>query len=94
MRILLTCTFLLIVGFGFSQEKAWVFFEDKPVSKSDWQHPERFLSQRALERRAKQNIELDVSDFPVSGEYLGKIRALGFRIHQKIEMAECCECIY
>lgn len=39
--------------------------------------PEEFLSAKAIERRAKQNIKVDESDLPISDEYLKKIENTG-----------------
>lgn len=40
-------------------------------------HPEDYLSLRALERRAFQQIEIDERDLPVSSDYISKIEAAG-----------------
>ena len=42
--------------------------------------PEAFLSQRAIERRIRQRLQLDSTDLPLSKLYLDKIAARGVRI--------------
>ena len=44
-------------------------------------HPEKYLSQRAIQRRLNQNIKIDSLDIPVLQHYLDSIEALGAYIH-------------
>lgn len=41
--------------------------------------PEHFLSERAIERRAKQHLSIDKSDLPVFPDYKNKLMATGVR---------------
>ena len=66
---------LLISAFGFSQEEAWVYFKDKPNSQYYLSNPLQMLSQRALNRRAIQNIPLDLKDVPIHQSYIDQITA-------------------
>ena len=59
----------------FSQEDAWVFLKDKPNSSSYLEAPLSILSQRALDRRARQNIALDSKDVPVNASYYNQIKS-------------------
>ncbi|NOZ47860.1 MAG: S8 family serine peptidase [Chlorobi bacterium] len=43
-------------------------------------NPERFLSQRAIERRTKQNIEIEENDLPISNYYIDSLKKLNLRI--------------
>ena len=66
--------FLLLTSFlSFSQEDAWVYFTDKPDETYYVNNPLEMLSQRALDRRANQNISLDVRDIPVSENYINQV---------------------
>ena len=51
-----------------------VFFKDKNGNSYSVDKPEEFLSSRALQRRNKQNIEISISDLPVSDVYLVAIQ--------------------
>lgn len=51
-----------------------VTLKDKAHSPYSLNHPEQFLSERALTRRANQHLSLDSTDLPVSPEYLSQIR--------------------
>jgi serine protease AprX len=67
---------LLISAFGYSQEEAWVYFKDKPNSQYFLSNPLQMLSQRALNRRAIQNIPLDLKDVPIHQPYIDQITAI------------------
>lgn len=76
MRILLFVLFYIgliinVVGQG----NYWILLEGKG-DLSVYQ-PEEILSSKALERRAKQGIELDFYDYPVNKAYLQDLRQKG-----------------
>lgn len=54
-----------------------VFFKDKNHSSYTLDHPEEFLSEKAINRRAAQGIPLMYNDLPVSGAYIDSILSLG-----------------
>lgn len=58
----------------------WVQFKDKAGTLYSIQHPEEFLSERAIERRLKQHIALEESDLPVSTAYLQQLTGHGAKI--------------
>ena len=71
--------FFLSLIFSFSlvsqtQEDAWVFFKDKPNAASFIANPISILSQRALDRRTKQNIIIDEKDVPIEVTYYNQIK--------------------
>jgi len=70
--------FLLLPLLAQGQVKYFVYLKDKQGSVG--LAPQRFLSERALARRANQNISLTDQDLPVSAAYLTQIREAGFRI--------------
>lgn len=51
----------------------WVEFTDKDNSPFTLSRPHEFLSQRAIERRYRQNIPIDLYDLPVSSQYVNHI---------------------
>lgn len=57
-----------------------VFFRDKRNSPFSLNRPQEFLTQRAIERRQRQNIPLTGRDLPVSPAYLDSIRKTGARV--------------
>ena len=73
-KLVFLCTFLSVFHL-FSQEDAWVYLKDKPNSSSYLEAPLSILSQRALDRRARQNIPLDVKDVPVNTSYYDQIKS-------------------
>ena len=69
---------------GFSQEDAWVYFKAKNNSQRYYDDPLLMLSQRAIDRRVKQNISLDSKDVPIDISYINQIKAvLGITIKAK-----------
>ena len=54
-----------------------VYLKDKGDSAYTLERPEAYLSPEALERRAKQGIEITESDLPISPAYLDTLEAYG-----------------
>ena len=57
-----------------------IYFKDKKESPYSKSKPEKFLSAKALQRRAKWNIKIDGHDLPVSPKYTREIAAKGIKI--------------
>lgn len=55
----------------------WVRFTDKEHTPYSLSAPHEFLSQRALDRRARQGIALDALDLPVDPAYVAALLAAG-----------------
>jgi serine protease AprX len=81
----LTTLLVFIVSFSmFSQEDAWVYFKTKPNSQTFLDNPLQMLTQRSLDRRARQNIALDIKDVPVHQPYIDQITAaIGITVKAK-----------
>jgi len=60
-----------------------VYLHDKKNAESKLRHPERFLSEKAIERRRRQNLPIDATDVPISAEYLKRISKTGVRVVSK-----------
>jgi len=76
MKIKHLIIFYLMSFASFSQEHAWIYFTDKPNTATYLSNPLTMLSQKALDRRANQNITLDLTDVPISNNYINQINAL------------------
>ena len=61
-------------------EKYWIQFTDKNNSSYSLDIPQNFLSQRAIERRNRYNIEYRFSDLPVNKNYVDSLKRLGLKI--------------
>ncbi|PZX94288.1 peptidase S8 [Flavobacterium aquariorum] len=61
---------------GFSQEDAWVYFNAKNNSQSYYDNPLLMFSQRAIDRRTKQNIPFDSKDIPVDPSFINQIKGV------------------
>ncbi|MDD3005173.1 S8 family serine peptidase [Flavobacterium sp.] len=69
---------------GYAQQDAWVYLTDKPDAATYLANPLTMLTQKSLDRRAAQNIALDVKDVPVFPSYLSQIsNATGITVMAK-----------
>ena len=57
------------------QEDAWIFIKDKPKANTYLNNPSTMLSQRALDRRNRLNIALDLVDVPVDIDYYNDLKS-------------------
>ncbi len=57
-----------------------ISLRDKAATAYSLQHPERFLSEKAIARRQRQNLAIDSTDLPVCRKYVDEIRRQGVRI--------------
>ena len=90
MKKILLLSFLLISFLGFSQEDAWVYFNDKPNAQTFLDNPLTMLTQRALDRRTTQNIALSVQDTPIHQPYIDQITAAtGITVKAKSKWLNC-----
>ena len=65
-------------------ERFWVYFNDKGADNSGLEKTYiSTLSDRALERRRSQLIELDALDLPVNPMYIENLQKTGVTIHRK-----------
>lgn len=72
-----------ILGSTFAQifpNKYYIQFTDKENSPYSINNPDEFLSQRAIDRRAIQDIPVDLKDLPVNPQYLQGVREAGAQI--------------
>ncbi len=81
-------SYILITFFCFevSAEKSYKFrlyLADKEGTEFSLDHPGEFLSQRAIDRRKRQNLKLDSTDLPISQQYLLAVSSTGVRIAAK-----------
>lgn len=75
-----------IISFYSSATDGYIFrlqLKDKPESKDLIANPQKYLSQKALDRRERQNIEIDTTDVPIFAAYCGEIENLGYKIVAK-----------
>jgi serine protease AprX len=73
IQIFLIFIFCWIPEICNSQSWFWIEFADKTGSQYSISKPEEFLSERAIQRRIRQNIPIDETDLPVSKVYIDSI---------------------
>lgn len=70
-------TFILFFVFHTkAQNYFWVGFSDKNNSEFSLSNPREYLSERAMERRTKQNIPIDSLDLPLNSNYIDSVLTL------------------
>lgn len=74
MKNLYLFILFLISITAFSQEDAWVYFKVKNNSQFYYSNPLEMLSQRALDRRSRQNIPLDLKDIPIDPAFINQVK--------------------
>lgn len=82
-KLILSCVLLIFPSLLFSQiapDNYRIFFTDKKNSEYSIDHPEAYLSPRAITRRLKQNIDITETDLPVNKTYLDSLKKLGLKI--------------
>ena len=88
-KVIYTLLFLFSLSM-YSQEDAWVYFNDKPNAASQLNAPLNFLTQRALDRRTNQGIALNVNDVPINQPYIDQITAAnGITVKAKSKWLNC-----
>ncbi len=90
MKKLYFFTLCLLSFCGYSQEDAWVYFNDKPNALAQLNTPSDFLTQRALDRRTNQGIALNENDVPIHQPYIDGITAAnGITVLAKSKWLNC-----
>ena len=90
MKKILLFLFIITSFPAFSQEDAWVYFNDKPNSQTFLDNPLTMLTQRALDRRTNQGIALNVNDTPIHQSYIDQIIAAnGIEVKAKSKWLNC-----
>ncbi len=90
MKKLYFIALFLLSFYGYSQEDAWVYFNDKPDAVTQLNTPLNFLTQRALDRRGSQGIALSENDVPIHQPYIDEITAAnGITVMAKSKWLNC-----
>lgn len=77
-RKILLATFLITAVLPvFAQKYFWIGFTDKNNTLYSIARPQEYLSERAIQRRDRQQIEIDSLDLPVNKNYIKEITDLG-----------------
>jgi serine protease AprX len=84
MKKIISAFALFFVGlYGYSQiapDKYFVEFTDKNGTPYSVGNPSAFLSQRAIERRAKQSVLITEEDLPVNPSYIQQVKNIGVTV--------------
>lgn len=78
---LLLLLFILLSAVSYGQDKKYVvYFKNKNNSPYAVSDPSQFLSEKAIQRRQKQNINISENDLPVTPQYLDSLTARGAQL--------------
>lgn len=84
MKKLIVFAAFALVALGASAQqdtlKYRISLRDKAATTYSLEHPEAFLSEKAIARRQKQNLPVDSTDLPVCRKYIDEIRSQGVNI--------------
>lgn len=77
-RVLLLLLLVLLTSVTEAQVNRYVvFFKDKNNSSFSTTTPQSFLSQRAINRRIKNEVEITTQDLPVNTTYINEVKQTG-----------------
>ena len=82
-RLIILSALVLLVASASAQQdtlKYRISLRDKAATVYSLEHPEQFLSEKAIARRQKQNLAVDSTDLPVCRQYIDEIRRQGVNI--------------
>ena len=91
MRKFLLISILLLQTFVNAQvEDAWVYFKDKENVEVGINNPLAILTQRAIDRKSKHDIAIDIRDVPVNETYILQIKNTpGITVFAKSKWFNC-----
>lgn len=75
--------FVLLVASASARQdtlKYRISLKDKAATTYSLEHPEKYLSEKAIARRQKQKLAIDSTDLPVCRKYIDEIRRQGVKI--------------
>ena len=85
-KIRISFLLLIFISAPLSAQYNYMFrlqLADKGISGFTVDHPEEFLTQKAIDRRIRQNIPVDISDLPISTDYISQIESKGCKVVAK-----------
>jgi len=69
---------------GQELEHAWIYFKDKPNAETFIASPNLMLTQRAINRRIQQNININSTDVPLENTYVEQVsNSIGITVKAK-----------
>jgi len=78
--IFVSTTFTLAQQNINDQNLYWVYFTDKNCSANLIYQPKKFLSNKSIERRNRQQIKIDQKDLPVCIDYVNELKKSGYNV--------------
>src|SRR5258707_43203 len=73
--------FILPASLFAQTNRYFVSFKDKANSIYSVANPLQFLSQKSIDRRARENFKVTEEDFPVNANYVQQVKATGAEVY-------------
>lgn len=85
MRILIVAIYLFFSATTLYSQQLYYFisFKDKPRFKEQIYQPASFISERAIDRRTRNRVPLNINDIPPDSSYLAQLQQLPVIIYGK-----------
>jgi hypothetical protein len=71
---------LIAISINLSAQKYAVYFTDKTNTPYSIDNPQQFLSQRAIERRERHGVAINMQDLPVDPQYVQTLKSMGAQV--------------
>lgn len=72
---------MLVSGINLNAQKYFISFTDKNANSYSIDSPSDFLSQRAINRRVRQQIVITAQDLPVTQSYEDSVKRMGIKVY-------------
>ena len=82
-KLVISVPFIFLYFLSFTQiapDKYFIAFTDKNNSPYSLSEPLEYLSQRAIDRRDRQGIDIDMRDIPCNPSYIQGVKDIGVTI--------------
>ena len=73
-KLIFVIFYIFCLSLWAQTEDAWVYFTDKPNEAFFLNNPSTMLSQRAIDRRVRLEINIDGTDVPIEQSYINQIK--------------------
>ncbi len=88
-RVLVLSLWILTQAANAQSGRFAIFFKDKSGTPFTVDEPAQFLSQKSIDRRAKNNASISVEDLPVVSSYIFEVKNLGVEILSQSKWLNC-----
>lgn len=81
IKIIAVVFIFLATAASYGQDRYVVKYKYKPTSEYSLDEPSAFLTQKALDRRTRERVEVDSTDLPVSPRYIDAVKGIVEKVY-------------